>query len=44
MRSQPYTKNFRQLRNAESKETVFPGKELTTWSLNNKESALKTYI
>jgi hypothetical protein len=48
-RSQPYTKNYRQLRNAESKgggvgnSPPQGGKEHTNWLPNTKWSALKTY-
>jgi hypothetical protein len=40
---QPYTKNYRQLRNAEIRRKWSPGK-LTNWLPNVKWSAMKSHI
>lgn len=40
---QPYTKNHRQLRNAESRRSRLLREERTNWLSNTKWSALRTY-
>lgn len=44
IRSQTYTKNYKQLRNAENVEIIFSMEEHTSWLPNTKWSVLKAYI
>lgn len=44
LNKQPYTKNYRQLRDAESRRNTLPREECTNRSFNTIRSAVKTYM